>query len=1119
MKLFKHFLTVLALTASVGAQAFEMQKVRIAPFQTQKGADETAHLTRKGYYPVVAMPSKKTLEFDTRLGLAQIKVSADPASPWNGWKLMRIDMEAPADIVGDATFDVTYNQQTLENTPARSSKVTLDVMGNTLLTTEPHNYYISVYPAAVNGGQITLSYYFRNADGSKTQVVSHKVPVRGTAFAKGVPTVIEDRIGAASSYEVTEHKADIEGYKKRVAKMLKDCKIATLQLTYVDHLDSVSFIVVNDEYYDTKSRYGYNRRDYIKRPFDMRSVYQAASMSKVPCGYIYTKMASDGEVDLDVPLYKYYPGLLKRFHPSVRNRVKLITGRMALTHTAGGGGGYGNMKLYYYPGYHHSYINSNITIVQYVIEYLKGKRIDEVAEDYIYNKRGMTDSRYEWLDRYDTLAVYNLDGKEPYNRSESWEVNDYIKSSDFPWDKDRKGIDNNTSYHWRTNSVDCTRFWSWFLEGAELSEDMFNEFLNQKVHMAAGDVSLERGSYTYGLSARTDFSDELGPVTHHTGRNGPFRSLGLVFIERNAAISFFSNSRHYYAYYYPLLDMFIPHAQPLSWTLWVADAGTKVPNWTTTQDRKKNVGKDLPTANSFTENGRVAPSQQYNAAEAAPYKFDSRLSSAHIDLAAAKGSKYAKWTLKRIVVGAPADIAGNVIIHKGHGDVMLVEDSGKTGSVRLDVLGAAKIGNKPAGYDITVYPAGISGGSLNIDYYVTDGKATEVLSHTVPVNGRMFLAGQASRLAETIPAKPQQEGWTVRPFERDIEALKARTLAMIGKKGADIVSMQIGYTDNLGDVTFTVTNHDWFNANNTRKAWDREFTDSDIYQACEAGSLPLIFVVMKMVQDGALDLDTPLVEYCPSLANRFARNMRKKAQKITARHCLQHLSGVSRNVKDPLKISHVPGASYYVSRNDWQLLQWTVEEIAGQSLEELCQKAIFKPLKLKNTSYAWQSSYEDKAVKGYYGTKNPDNKLSWNPEDLELAGSSLRTNASEYSQFLKWVVNGGGLKKATFDSMFEGKTHIAAHEYRRERYTLWTGLGWTVEDNAELGKVAVTSGQNGFWRCTSMVLPERGETFCVFTNTTNKINYYDELAKMFFPTREPLASFGCGSLYPLYGRK
>ncbi len=85
--------------------------------------------------------------------------------------------------------------------------------------------------------------------------------------------------------------------------------------------------------------------------------------------------------------------------------------------------------------------------------------------------------------------------------------------------------------------------------------------------------------------------------------------------------------------------------------------------------------------------------------------------------------------------------------------------------------------------------------------------------------------------------------------------------------------------------------------------------------------------------------------------------------------------------------------------------------------------------------------------------------------------------------------------------------------------SLWRGLGWMVEENTEFGTMLVHTGRNGAWRSTVVVLPESGRTFCLFTNTANRINYYDAVLDLFFSPKEPLASFGCGYLYPLDNRK
>ena len=892
MKSIRIAVAALAALICFGSQAFA-ERVRIAPFQTQKGPDETAHLTRKGFYPVVAMPSKTDLEFDERFSVADIKLACEPGSRYEGWTLLRVKM----------------------------GSITLDVMGNARVSQESHNYYMSVVPT-MKGGRDTIvfEYWLRSPDGELTEIVSHTMPVRGKVFKAGKPKLFTETIPQklGDGWNVRVHAPNQNYYADKVLDLIKRCNIASCQITFQDHIDSISFVVVNEDFYNEKPV----RKKSVKRPFDMLSIYQAASMSKVPCGYIFTKMADEGEVDLDTPLYKYYPGLLNRFAPQYREQAKLITGRMALTHTSGCGAGYGNIPLDFYPGYHCNYRNSNVTIVQYVIEYLKGKRIDEVAEDYIYSKRNMPHSRYSWQPEYDSLAVVAFTDTVTYNKQQDWFVNDYIKYSDFPWDEGRTGVDNNTSYHWRTNSVECNRFWSWFLEGADLSEEMFNEFVYQGVHIPAAEVSMERGELFYGLSTRTELSDELGPVIWHTGRNGPFRSLGIAFLERNAALSFFTNTRHYYAMYYPLLDIFVPHCTPMEWTMWVADAGTPVPGWETTADR-------LP--NWFRSPNYMAEREKERVSE------------------------------------TPVD--------------------------RI-------------------------------------------------------------------------------PFNRDTAMIRAKLQSILDKGGFSAI--QLAYSDDAGEIDMSVN-----------------IADDALCLAGETGALPLVYHVMKMEEDGSLFLYEPLVEHCPELLQRFEASSVEAASKLTAWHCLSHISGVLLN-NGMFKIGHTPGSTYSDARNNYHILKQVVEKIEGKNLNEICRAEFFEPLGMANTSYTGSD-----------------------------ASRSLRTNAHEFTSFLKWAMKrnaGNRIFKYEMDS-HSHKVHIAAPEYARERASLWRVMDWIVEENRELGDFLMHQGSSGDWKSLAMIVPDRKATLCVFVKDAGRINWYDAVSEIFFPTCEPLSCFGCGALYPLDDRR
>ncbi|MBQ7640697.1 MAG: beta-lactamase family protein [Bacteroidales bacterium] len=1104
------FTLALILTIVQTATAFETEKGRVSPFQIQAGPNQTAHLVKKGHYPVVAMPPKTTVEFDKRLSLAAFEISVSEGSPFSGWTLLRIEMAASRNIAGDVLFDETYHDIKLIDNTARKSRIKLDVMGEAILSSVPARYYMSVYPARLHSGALVIDYILRSPDRSKSVVLTHSIPITETVFTAGDVSVFLEKIDSAESgWSIREREDPTDSYKKIFMEMVKKCDIASCQVTFTSHIDSVGFVAFNQDFYESKPV----RKKFLTRPIDMLSIYQACSISKVPCGYLYTKLANDGVVDLDTPLYKYYPKLLDRFRPEYRERVKLITGRMALTHTSGCGAGYRNTPLDYYPGFHYNYRNSNTVALQWTIEHLMGKPLDEVAEEYIYSKRNMPNSRYTWQPQYDSLAVYGWTGTTPMIRPEKWEHNDQgLADPDFWWEKE--GFNNNCSFHFRTNSTEFNRFWSWYLIGADLTEDSFNRMIDDGAHIAK-DITMEKGTVHHAQVVVVEENEELGTIIYHTGHNGDFRSIAMTFLDMNATMTLFVNCRHPYDNYNPAINVFLHNTEPVRALGWVA--GMPVPGWKYVTDDDDRVAEDTER-DLIIDSVRISPTQIVRPGAVCPP--DPRLASAQVAISAESGSKYAKWELKRIVLSTSQPIVGTARYHRKRNDIMLVDDTAQGNAVTLEVAGAGPLGRKTFSFPMTVYPVMLKTGKIHLDYYLANGNQIEVLSHEVLVSGTLFEAGKCSSFDEVIPANPVAAGWTVRPFERDIDQIRNSLLSIMGKDRADLAALQVAYSDNLGEVNMTLSNDEWFRTNATRKAWIQPYGNECVFQACEAGALPFVYVVLKMVEDGKLDLDTPLCKYYPGLVNRFAESSRSKAKEVTVRQCLAHTSAISAG-DDELKIRniYIPGTIYAESRNNYKVLQWTVEYLTGKTAEELCRKAIFGPLGMKNTSYLWKKQFANTAVPAYTGNTKSSPRPAWSVKGELNTGLTLLTTASDFTKFLRWAAAGADLKPETLALAYGHNTHIPASEYRRERMSLWRGLGWIVEENTEFGTMLVHTGRNGAWRSTVVVLPESSKTFCLFTNTANRINYYDAILDLFFSPKEPLASFGCGYLYPLDNRK
>ena len=558
-KCFKVFVFAALLAMTVPASAFEIQKGRVAPWQTQVAPGRTEHLVKKGDYPAVAMKPSHELAFDKRLACAEISVSAAPGSYWYGWSLRRIVVSAPKDIAGDVLFDVTYDDIMLVDNVGRTGSVTLDVIGGSRVSDTPAKYWLLAYPAALSSGRLSIDYYLKNYKSGEIQILTHTLDISSPMFLKGqVSSLREELMDEGKGWSARRYVVDTEAYKEAIIDIIERCNLPSMQIAYTTNLDTLMFTVVNEKWHDAKP----GRRELIIRPYDMKSIYEACSISKTPCYYIWSKMVNDGEVDLDTPLYKYYPGLLNRFKKQYRGQVKLITGRMAMSHTSGGGPGYSNMQLDFYPGYHFNYRNSNTCIVQWTIEYLKRAPLDSVAKKYLYDRveGGMPNTRYHWQPQYDSLAVFSNTGKRDFP---SWHENKWAsKDPEFWWDK--KGYNNNASYHLRTNAVEFTRFLRYYLQGAALSEEMFNEVVHPMVRQHAGNINYERGENFRCLGWAGLENPEFGKMIMHTGSNGIFKGLAQIYLEQNKTLACFTNGRHSYNLWGMVTDVIINAKQPLA---------------------------------------------------------------------------------------------------------------------------------------------------------------------------------------------------------------------------------------------------------------------------------------------------------------------------------------------------------------------------------------------------------------------------------------------------------------------------------------------------------------------------------------------------------------------------
>jgi CubicO group peptidase (beta-lactamase class C family) len=285
-------------------------------------------------------------------------------------------------------------------------------------------------------------------------------------------------------------------------------------------------------------------------------------------------------------------------------------------------------------------------------------------------------------------------------------------------------------------------------------------------------------------------------------------------------------------------------------------------------------------------------------------------------------------------------------------------------------------------------------------------------------------------------------------------------------------------------------------------------TGTVFYAASFSKSL-FAFMVMHLVQEGKLDLDKPLYQYLPKPIPEYdnykdlAGDDRWKL--ITARHCLSHTTGFPNwrqfNPRDnrKLEIFFKPGTRYAYSGEGLVLLQLTVETITGKSVEDLAKEKVFIPFGMNNTSYQWQSRFEDNYALGYDVSGNALQKRKTRPVN---AAGSMETTIGDYTRFIYNVLHGKGLDEKARQEMFSPQIPILSRRQfpslnndttsENKKIQLSYGLGWGLLKSPH-GWAFFKEGHDDGWEHYNINFIDKKTSLIIMTNSSNGESIFKEM--------------------------
>lgn len=306
-------------------------------------------------------------------------------------------------------------------------------------------------------------------------------------------------------------------------------------------------------------------------------------------------------------------------------------------------------------------------------------------------------------------------------------------------------------------------------------------------------------------------------------------------------------------------------------------------------------------------------------------------------------------------------------------------------------------------------------------------------------------------------------GWWYKPFTqtKDAESFTVSVQQMIEKEFVGNFAMAVMNDGNVEKEFFFSKN----------KKVDR----NTIFQVSSLSKFVTAAGIMKLVESGKINLDTPVSKY---LTRWKLPPGEFNNEEVTVRKLLSHTAGLTdelgyngfvnrdsvqtleasltkakdadTGISGEVKVGNEPGSRWKYSGGGFTLLQLLVEETSGQTFDEFMKENVFKPLNMNSSTYEWNDSLNSRLCEFY----NSDNTFAPHYYYTSLAATSLYTSLSDLEIFFQLFLNGkngepigkGQISPASLKLMREGHWDIMGEEI----YGLGCMLYIDIENNEDI---------------------------------------------------------------------
>jgi CubicO group peptidase (beta-lactamase class C family) len=271
----------------------------------------------------------------------------------------------------------------------------------------------------------------------------------------------------------------------------------------------------------------------------------------------------------------------------------------------------------------------------------------------------------------------------------------------------------------------------------------------------------------------------------------------------------------------------------------------------------------------------------------------------------------------------------------------------------------------------------------------------------------------------------------------------------------------------------------------------------------QIGSISKVYtatLVMRLVDEGKLALDEPIVTYLPELklADAQAR------ETITLRHLLSHTSGLfgdyfddfgmgddalSRAIAtfEALRQQYAPGALWTYCNTGFGLAGAIIEHVTGQPFEMAMRERIFKPLGLERSYFFAHEAIVSANAVGHNqlhpgADEHAVARLYPLPRWVNAAGGVI-SNVNDLLTFAEFHLRDGVAADGSRLLSAESAKAMRQEQTRAANFAEGYGLGWALRTAGGEQIVEHGGSTNGF-QAKLVLVPSRNFAIAILTNSS-----------------------------------